>query len=134
MALQFSEAVRNGRLDAIETVIGSAPFLDIRTGAQPANCAAADTGVELAHLALPADWMANASGGTKAKAGTWSGNGAADGSAAHFRIKNNADSVCHAQGSITATGGGGDMELNNVSIANSQPITINTFTITDANA
>jgi len=33
MAIQFSTDVRNARLDAIETEIGTAPILRIRTGA-----------------------------------------------------------------------------------------------------
>ena len=71
MALQFSVAVRNARLDAIETAIGTAAVLKIRSGAPPANVATADSGTVLATLSLPSDWMAAASGGTKAKAGTW---------------------------------------------------------------
>ena len=71
MALQFSVAFRNAMLDQFETVIGASPVLEIRSGAPPTNCAAADAGTLLASLALPADWMAAASGGTKALAGTW---------------------------------------------------------------
>lgn len=134
MAVQLSSTVRDARLDAVETTVGASPFLDLRTGAQPANCASADAGTELAHIALPSDWMAAASGGSKAKLGTWQGTGAAAGDAAHFRIKNNADTVCHMQGSVTATSGGGDIELDNVTIAVSQTVTITTFTLTDANA
>ena len=134
MAVQLSTTVRNARLDTIESTIGVAPYLDIRTGAQPANCASADSGTELEHMALPSDWMAAASGGTKAKAGTWSGTGDAAGTAAHFRIKDSTDTTCHMQGSVTGSGGGGDMELSNTSIALSQAISVSTFTLTDGNA
>ena len=48
MAIQLSVAVRNARLDAIESAISTGPTLEIRTGAQPANCAAADSGSVLA--------------------------------------------------------------------------------------
>lgn len=134
MALQLSTNVRNAMLDAIETTVGVSPYLDLRTGAQPADCAQVDSGTELAHIALPSDWMAAASGGTKAKSGTWSGTGAAAGTAAHFRIKETTDTTCHMQGSVTATSGGGQMELDNTTIAVSQSITINTFTLTAPNA
>ena len=134
MALQLSVTVRNARLDAIETAIGATPYLDLRTGAQPADCAAADTGTELEHMALPSDWMAAAGTGSKAKAGTWSGTGDAAGTAGHFRIKESTDTTCHMQGSVTATGGGGQLELDNVVIAASQAITISTFTLTEGNA
>lgn len=134
MAVQLSVAVRNARLDAIESTIGVSAYLDIRTGAQPADCATADSGTELAHIALPSDWLAAASGGSKAKSGTWTGTGAAAGTAGHFRVKDTSDTTCHMQGSVTATSGGGDMELDNTSIAVSQSITITTFTLTDGNA
>lgn len=134
MAIQTSNAVAEARLDAVETAIGPSPYLDLRTGAQPTNCAAADSGTELAHIALPSDWMAAASGRTKSKSGTWAGTGAASGTVGHFRIKDNADSVCHMQGSVTATGGGGDMEIDNTSIASGQNITVQSFTMTEPNA
>ena len=133
MALQLSVRVRNARLDVIESTIGTTPYLDLRTGAQPADCAAADAGTELAHMALPSDWMAAAGTGSKAKAGTWSGTGAAGGTAGHFRVKPVADDQCDIQGSVTATGGGGQLELDNVVIAASQAITISTFTLTEGN-
>lgn len=37
MTIQLSTAVRNARLDAIETAIGTAAVVKLRTGAQPAN-------------------------------------------------------------------------------------------------
>ena len=134
MTVQQSDTVRNARLDALETAVGASPYLDLRTGAQPSDCAQADAGTELVHMALPSDWLAAASGGSKAKSGTWSGTGIAAGSVGHYRLKNNADSVCHEQGSVTATGGGGDLELDNISIAVSQTVTINTWTYVEGAA
>lgn len=134
MAIQLSTAVRNARLDSIETTIGTTPLLDIRTGAQPADCSQADSGTELEHMSLPSDWLAAAASGAKAKSGTWQGTADAAGTAAHFRIKESTDTTCHIQGSITGTGGGGDMELDNAVIAVSQQITITAFNLTDGNA
>lgn len=71
MPLQFSVAVRNARLAAIETTVGAAPTIEIRTGAVPANCAAADTGTVLATLPLPSDWMGAPSAGVVDLLGTW---------------------------------------------------------------
>lgn len=68
MALQFSTTVRNARLDAIETAVGTSAVLRIRSGSVPANVGTADSGTVLATLNLPSDWMAAASGGTKALA------------------------------------------------------------------
>ena len=135
MAIQLSTDVRNARLDSIETEVGTSAVLRIRTGAPPANCAAARTGTILATLNLPSDWMAAASGGSKAKSGTWEDTSADDtGTAAHFEIMDNGLTTCHMQGTVTATGDGGDMELDNVSIASGQQVTITTFTLTDGNA
>ena len=134
MAVQLSVAVRNARLDQIETTISTAPLLDIRTGAQPADCATADSGTELEHMTLPSDWLAAAAAGAKAIAGSWTGTTDDAGTAAHFRIKESTDTTCHIQGTITATSGGGDMELDNITIASGQSITVNTFTLTDGNA
>ena len=65
MTLQYSVTVRNAKLDAVDTAIGTAPILEIRTGAAPADCSQADSGTVLATLNLPSDWMDDASGGSK---------------------------------------------------------------------
>lgn len=135
MAIQFSTAVRNARLDAIESTAGASAILKIRTGAAPATCATADAGTVVATLNLPSDWMAAASSGSKALLGTWQDTSAdATGTAAHFRIYDSTGTTCHVQGTVTATGGGGDLQLDNTSIAAGQQVTITAFTITDANA
>jgi hypothetical protein len=134
MALNYSTTLRNAQLDAVETTVGTSAKLYIRTGAKPTACADADSGTLLATLDLPSDWLAAASSGSKAKNGTWTGTGADAGSAGHFRIQDSGATTCHLQGSITATGGGGDMELDNIVIAVSQAITISTFTLTAGNA
>lgn len=133
MAIQMSVTVRNARLDAIETAIGTSPSLEIRTGAAPASCAAADSGTVVSTLALPSDWMAAASGGSKSLAGTWQDLSAdALGTAAHFRIKQGA--TCHFQGTVTITGGGGDLQVNNTSFAPGQQFDITSFTLTEPHA
>lgn len=135
MSVQMSVAVRNARLDAIETAIGVSAVLKIRSGAAPAACATADSGTVLATLTLPSDWLAAASSGSKAKSGTWEDASAdATGTAAHFRIYASDGTTCHYQGTVTATGGGGDMTVDNVSIAAAQQVTITSFSITDGNA
>lgn len=135
MAIKLSTDVRNARLDAIEATIGTDPILKIRTNAAPANAAAADAGSVLATLTLPTDWLAAAASGAKAKSGTWQDTSAdATGTAAHFRIYDSGGSTCHLQGTVTATGGGGDMEVDNVSFASGQSFTVTAFTLTDGNA
>ena len=135
MAIQLSVAVRNTRLDAIETAIGVSAVLKIRTGSAPANVATADSGTVLATMTLPSDWLAAASSGSKAKSGTWQDPSAdAAGTAAHFRIYASDGTTAHLQGTVTATGGGGDLTLDNAVLAAGQSVTISGFTLTDANA
>lgn len=133
-ALQLSTTVRNARLDQIETTIGTAPLLRIYSGAMPANCGTAASGTKLVEVSLPSDWMANASGGSKAMSGTWSAAAVATGTAGYFRIYDTAGTNCHLQGTVTATGGGGDMTLDNTSIATGQTFNEASFTLTDGNA
>lgn len=135
MALQYSTTLRNAQLDQVETTISTAPILRILSGSPPADCATAQSGTVLAELTLPSDWMAAASGGSKAKSGTWQDSSAnATGTAGYFRILDSSATTCHMQGTVTATGGGGDMTLDNTSIASGQSVTISTFTLSAGNA
>ena len=134
MPVQLSTAVRNARLDAIEATIGASGKLKLLTGAIPANTAASDTGTVVATIDLPADWMANASGGSKAMSGTWADASAdAPGTAGYFRLYAADGATCHLQGTVSATGGGGDMTLDNVVFAAGQNFQITSFVLTDGN-
>lgn len=132
--LQFSTAVRNARLDAVEAAIGTAPKLRLLTGTMPADCSAADTGTLIHTLTLPSDWMAAASGGQKTMAGTWSATSSGAGTVGYYRIYNSANTVCHEQGDITVTGGGGAMTIDNLAITAGQTITVTLKTLIDGNA
>lgn len=135
MSVQLSTAVRNARLNAVEATVGTAPVLRIRTGAKPASCATSRTGTVLASLTLPSDWMTAAASGSKAKSGTWEDASAdASGTAGHWEVMDSTLTDCHLQGTCTATGGGGDMELNNVALAAAQPFSVTSFVMTDGNA
>lgn len=135
MATQFSAAVRNAELDAIETAIGTTAVLKIRTGAVPATVATADAGTVLVTATLPSDWMAAASAGVKAKSGTWQDTSAdATGTAAHYRIYASDGTTAHIQGTVTVTGGGGDLTVDNVSISTGQNVTVTAYQFTAGNA
>lgn len=134
MALQYSVAVRNARLDAVESTTGASAILKIRSGAAPANCATADSGTVLSTVSLPSDWMAAASSGSKAMSGTWQDTSAdATGTAAHFRIYDSTGTTCHVQGTVSLSGGGGDMILDNTSFSAGQPFTVTGFTLAAGN-
>lgn len=135
MAFQLSTSARNALLDAIETATGTSAILRIYTGSAPANPAAAATGTLLAEATLPSDWMAAASGGTKALSGTWQDASAnAAGTAGYFRIWDSPGTTCHMQGTVTATGGGGDMTVDNAVFAVAQVFNVTSFTLTAPNA
>jgi hypothetical protein len=138
MTVQQSTTVRNAKLDAFETAIGAAAVIKFFEGAQPANCAAANAGSAVASGTLPSDWMAAASGGTKAKNGTWTLTGQVYASTgktvAHYRIYASDGTTCHEQGTVTVTGGGGDMTLDNTSVAQDQVVTVTGYTKTAGNA
>lgn len=131
-AVQWSTAVRNARLDAIETTIGASPIFRIYDGTIPADCAAAITGNTLAEITLGANWAGDASGGVKA----WSGMPISDASAnntgvaTHWRLLTSGG-VCSAQGTVTATGEGGDLTLDNTTITQSEPFTITSWSWTE---
>lgn len=102
MTVQFSVAVRNARLDAIESAVGTSAVLKVRTGAPPVDLAAADAGTVVATIALPTDWMTNAAAGVKAKSGTWDDSAAdASGLAAHYRIYASDGTTPHIQGLVS---------------------------------
>lgn len=137
MALQYSTTVRNAQLDALEAAVGVSAVLKIYdlTAGAPANCAAAITGTVLATMSLPSDWMAAASSGSKAMSGTWQDASAdAAGTADFWRLFASDGTTCHAQGTVTATGGGGDLTLDNASIASGQSVTVTSFTVSAGNS
>jgi len=132
MAIQYSSTIYLGQLDLVESSAGASAKLYIFSGSAPANCAAADTGTLLATLTLPADWMAAASGTSKVLAGSWTGtaSGGSGATPTHFRIKDNAGTTVHVQG--TSGVGSGDLSLNGT-VTSGQTITISAFTLNAAN-
>lgn len=137
MAIQMAAAVRNARLDAIETNIGTTVRIKVFTGAVPSDCTQANSGTDLVTITLPSDWLAAASGGTKAIAGSWTGTATAGSGATpgHWRLYNSSvtfdGTTCMMQG--TAAIGSGDMNFNGT-ITSGQTVTVSTFTLTDGNA
>lgn len=130
MARKMSAAACNAMLDAYETAIGASAVLKMWTGAPPADTSAADSGTLIANMTLPADWMAAAAARSKAKSGTWQDASADNtGTLGHFRVYASDGTTCHDQGTITATGGGGDMTVDNTSVTAGQQITVTGFTI-----
>lgn len=130
--MQYSVAVRNARQDVVETTIGATPKLHVRDGAAPANCAAADSGVLLANITLPADWQNAAAAGAKTLLGTWSTTAVAAGTPGHFRMKETTETTAHIQG--TAGVASGELSFDAAIAAIGQTVIVTVFTTTDANS
>jgi hypothetical protein len=129
MANTLKTTTANSVLDNLyDTLFGASPVLEIRTGAGagPDNAAA---GTLLDSITAPATAFAAAASKSKSKSGTWSAAATAAGNAGHYRLKNTGDTV-REEGTVTATGGGGDMTLDNINIAVSQVVTVTSYTRT----
>lgn len=125
MPIQLNTAARNVLRDAYKTTLFPAgAVLTIRTGS-PAGANSAASGTVLATVTLPATPWTDGTGQV-AKNGTWEDASAdATGIAAHYRLT--AGSYVE-EGTITATGLGGDLTLDNTSLAVGQLFTITSFT------
>jgi hypothetical protein len=135
MAVQWSATVRNAVLDAWETAIGTSAVIKIWTGTQPANTGSSDSGTLLATFSLGSDWAQAASSSSKILANlAVSTTAVATNTAGHYRIYASNGTTCHEQGSITATGGGGDIEIDSTSITSGQTVRITAFTKTAPHA
>jgi hypothetical protein len=132
MTIQFSTALRNAMVDALESATGTAPSIRLRTGPQPANCAAADSGTVVISYTLTADWSAAAVNGVKTFNGPPVATGPAtgQGTIAHYRVYAANGTTCHMQGNVTVTGGGGDMTCDNINANVGQAVTIDAWTMT----
>lgn len=120
--------------------------IEIYSGTQPATADAAVTGSLLGTVTLSSGaftpgvatnglTFAAASAGAISKSGTWSFNGAANGTAGWFRLKANAvdagaisTSAIRLDGSVAVSGA--DLNLSNIVIASGAPNTIDSFTFT----
>ena len=134
MAIAFTDAAAHLGLNAIYDAFNSGK-IRIWSGSPPGP-AAAPTGTLLVDEDLPATAFNAAASGSKAKAGTWSVTGAAAGTAGYYRLITSTDTGAavetqvREEGTVTATGGGGDLTLDNTSIAVGQTVTITSFTRT----
>lgn len=141
MAISVSTGLRTLGLESGYDTFFNNAVVDVYSGARPANADTAPTGTKIASGILPADAMAAAALAIKNKnAAAWTVTGiaaAGAGTAATwFRIRSAGDAGTtntndpRIDGSVTVTGGGGDMEVDNTSIANAQAVNITAATLT----
>lgn len=124
----FSDDVVRGMLDALEVVIGASPTLIIYDAAQPGNLTDDDVGNVLAELALPADWLAAASGRSKTLSETWSDAAAnAAGIPVGFAIKQGGE--VKIRGTASSTAGSGEIKFTNTPFLLGQQVNVTSFTL-----
>lgn len=133
MATRIATSARNAAAGAVVALLdaGSGPgVIEIRTGSQPANPDTAATGTLLATLTLADPAFGAPSGGT-ATAGTITSDTSADatGAAGWFRGLDSTGAAV-IDGSVTAEGGGGDLELDTVDVIAGGAVTVTSWTIT----
>ena len=130
MAITINVALKNSLLDGIDAVFNNGTCV-LYTGTPP-GAANAATGTVLATMSLGADSFAAAASGSKAKNNAWTVTASGTGTAGYFRLINSGATQI-LEGTVTAAGGGGDITLDNTSIASGQTVTISTFSITSSN-
>lgn len=129
MTIQYSATHRNNNVADITTQAGSTAYLLIYTGAQPANCATADTGTLLASLPLSNPIAPAPSNGVLTLSAVTSAAAAASGTAGHWRIcTSSAGTTCVAQGSVGTSGA--DLNFPSTSFTAGETISVSSMTIT----
>lgn len=133
MAVRLANVVAIAACDAIVDLldVGGAGSLRVRTGAQPAQGDDAATGTLLATFTLAATAFGAAADANPhadaVAAAIADATAVATGTAGYYEVLNNAGTV-QWTGSITATGGGGDLTLASTAITNGQTVSVTSWT------
>ena len=122
MAITHEEIAKKASTDAIVDLVDRGDAAGYFTICDGASVLVTITFSDPAFSAADADGVATADTTPALSAAA----GAA-GDADNFKVYDSDDTLLWS-GTVTATGGGGDMTLDNVSIANLQVVTINSFT------
>jgi len=129
MTLDLKNSTANYMLDQLyDNKFPAGSLLQFRSGA-PAGAENAAGGTLGAEVTTPATPFNAAASGSKTKNGTWSVAATAAITIGHFRLKNAGDTE-REEGTVTATGGGGDLTVDNTSLASAQVVTVNTYSHT----
>lgn len=115
--MKMGVALRNARANQLWGAPGTNPHFHAYTGTEPASCADAATGTEMYNFSLYTTWLNYASGGATGLSGSVTGHAIAAGDLGYWRLTNSAGTICHLQGSFTLVGGGGDIEVDDLTRA-----------------
>ena len=127
MALKITVAASDAMGEALVTEIGSAATIEVRSGSAPATPETAATGTLLATVNISGSF--SSAGGVLTSADPASVTIAATGTAGYFRLKKSGGTAV-LDGTVTATGGGGDMQLATVALSSGATLDLGVPTIT----
>ncbi len=133
MATRIPTASRNAAANAVAGLLDAeagAATVQVRSGSQPASANDAASGTLLATFTMADPSFGSAATGVATAASVpRSTTGAAAGTAGWFRGLDSTGATV-IDGLVTATGGGGDMTIDNTSIAVGQTVNLTGWTIT----
>lgn len=131
MATRLPTGTRNAIIDAIVDLVDAGPsfgYIEIRTGSQPASGNDTATGTVLSTVICQDPAFPSASSGSAALSGVPISDAADNsGTAGWFRILDSTGGKI-ADGMCSMSGGGGEMILDNTSLATGQTFTITSLT------
>lgn len=130
--ITLATATRNAGCDAMVDRVDAgsgAGTVQIRSGSRPASANSAATGTLLATVVLADPAFGSAASGVATLTDPAAVTAVADGTATWFRVLDSNAATCW-DGSVTATGGGGDMTLATTSISTGLTVDITSGSFT----
>ncbi len=137
MALSYKDSVRNTRLDALTSALGTAAVLDIFTsapGGKSAGAFVAESGTKLASLAMSNPTAPGSANGVLTFSTITAASALASGTPASFRMKTVANgnaTTCIVEGDAAV--GSGSLNFNSTIAANGT-VSITSAVLTEGNA
>lgn len=121
-------AAANAVVDSIDLGAGTAK-VRVYTGTQPATANTTASGTLLVEFDLPNPAFGAASSGVATANAISNATATASGTAGWFRCVDR-DNAAVLDGSVTATGGGGDMTMNTTTVTSGAAVSITSWTVT----
>ena len=127
MALTVAAASCNAMGSALATNIGASAVIEIRSGTKPATPETTASGTLLVSITISGSFSSTS--GVLTAADPASVAPTASGTAGYFRLKQSGGTAV-LDGTVTATGGGGDMQLGSTTITTGVNVDLGVPTIT----
>lgn len=127
MAISIAAASTQAMGAALASDIGAGAIIEIRSGAKPATPETAASGTLL--VSIPISGSFTSAGGVLTAADPAAAAPAASGTAGHFRLKKSGGTAV-LDGTVTAAGGGGDLQLGSTTVTTGVNVDLGVPTIT----